>query len=148
MVLGFSQPLTETSTRNLPGGKGQPARKADNLTAMSRLFENVGAQTSHNPMGLHGLLQGQLYLIFILLLSRYIVGYDAVLTDRCVPTFRRNILLILWGGRCDDIKVPLKHWYISTRPHWYHIPQNCDLHIHCCENLTSHKLDILFPCQN
>jgi hypothetical protein len=42
-----------------PGCKGWPARKADNLTAicepMSR--ENVGASTSHNPMGLQGLLQ-------------------------------------------------------------------------------------------
>jgi hypothetical protein len=28
-------PLTEMSTRNLPGGKGRPARKADNLTAIS-----------------------------------------------------------------------------------------------------------------
>jgi hypothetical protein len=26
--------LTEISTRNLPGDKGRPARKADNLTAM------------------------------------------------------------------------------------------------------------------
>jgi hypothetical protein len=32
MALGSTQPLTEMSTRNLPGGKGQPARKADNLT--------------------------------------------------------------------------------------------------------------------
>jgi hypothetical protein len=29
-----SQPLTEMSTRNLPGGKERPARKADNLTAI------------------------------------------------------------------------------------------------------------------
>jgi hypothetical protein len=34
MNLGPSQPLTEMSTRNLPGGKGRPARKADNLTAI------------------------------------------------------------------------------------------------------------------
>jgi hypothetical protein len=34
MALGSTQPLTEMSTRNLPGGKGRPARKADNLTAM------------------------------------------------------------------------------------------------------------------
>jgi hypothetical protein len=32
MALGSTQPLTEISTRNLPGGKGQPARKADDLT--------------------------------------------------------------------------------------------------------------------
>jgi hypothetical protein len=34
MALWSTQPLTEMSTRNLPGGKGRPARKADNLTAI------------------------------------------------------------------------------------------------------------------
>jgi hypothetical protein len=35
MVLVSTQPLTEMSTRNLPGGgKGRPARKADSLTAI------------------------------------------------------------------------------------------------------------------
>jgi hypothetical protein len=34
MALESTQPLTEISTTNLPGGKGQPARKADNLTAI------------------------------------------------------------------------------------------------------------------
>jgi hypothetical protein len=34
MALGSTQPLTEMSTRNLPGGKGRQARKADNLTAI------------------------------------------------------------------------------------------------------------------
>jgi hypothetical protein len=34
MALGSTQPLTEMSTRNLPGGKGRPARKTDNLTAI------------------------------------------------------------------------------------------------------------------
>jgi hypothetical protein len=34
MALESTQPLTEMSTRNLPGGKGKPARKADNLTAI------------------------------------------------------------------------------------------------------------------
>jgi hypothetical protein len=32
MTLGSTQPLTETSTRNLREGKGRPVRKADNLT--------------------------------------------------------------------------------------------------------------------
>jgi hypothetical protein len=64
MALGSTQPLTEMSTRNIPGGKGWLARKADNLTVICELIclENVGASTSHNPMGLHGLLQGYLYL--------------------------------------------------------------------------------------
>jgi hypothetical protein len=34
MALGSTQSLTEMSTRNLPGGKRHPARKADNLTAL------------------------------------------------------------------------------------------------------------------
>jgi hypothetical protein len=34
MTLGSTQPLTEMSTRNILGGKGRPARKADNLTAI------------------------------------------------------------------------------------------------------------------
>jgi hypothetical protein len=32
MTLGSTQPLTEMSTRNLPGGNGRPASGADNLT--------------------------------------------------------------------------------------------------------------------
>jgi hypothetical protein len=56
MALESTQPLTEMSTRNIPGRKGWPAHKADNLTAVC--LKNVGASTSHNPMGLHGLLQG------------------------------------------------------------------------------------------
>jgi hypothetical protein len=32
MALGSTQSLTEMSTRHLPGGKGRPARKADNFT--------------------------------------------------------------------------------------------------------------------
>jgi hypothetical protein len=34
MALGFTQPLTELSTRNLLGDKWRPASKADNLTAI------------------------------------------------------------------------------------------------------------------
>jgi hypothetical protein len=33
VALGSTQPLTEISTRNLPGGKKRPARRADNLAA-------------------------------------------------------------------------------------------------------------------
>jgi hypothetical protein len=35
MALGLTQPLTEMSTRNLPGGKKRPAHKVDNFTAIS-----------------------------------------------------------------------------------------------------------------
>jgi hypothetical protein len=36
IALQFTEPLTEISTGNLPGGKGRPAHKADNLTAISK----------------------------------------------------------------------------------------------------------------
>jgi hypothetical protein len=38
MVLESTQPLTEMSTRNFRGGKGRPAGKADNLTAICELI--------------------------------------------------------------------------------------------------------------
>jgi hypothetical protein len=34
MALGSTQPLTEMSTGNLPGGKKRPARRADNRAAI------------------------------------------------------------------------------------------------------------------
>jgi hypothetical protein len=60
MALGLTQPLTEMSTRNLPGGKGRPARKDDNLIAIFEpiVLEDVGPSTSPNPTGLRYLLQG------------------------------------------------------------------------------------------
>jgi hypothetical protein len=38
MALGSTQHLTEKSTRNLPGGKGRAAHKADTLTAICELI--------------------------------------------------------------------------------------------------------------
>jgi hypothetical protein len=64
MILGSTQPLTEMSTRNLPGGKGRTARKADNLTAMSLLSRKRGgldvSQTYRPPRP----VQWQLYLLY------------------------------------------------------------------------------------
>jgi hypothetical protein len=34
MALGSTQPLTEMSTRDFPGGSEQPTCKADNITAI------------------------------------------------------------------------------------------------------------------
>jgi hypothetical protein len=60
MSLASTQPLTEMSTRNLPGAKGRAVHEADNLTPhlWTDCLENVEASTSHNPVGLHDLLQG------------------------------------------------------------------------------------------
>jgi hypothetical protein len=38
IALESTQPLTETSTRNLPVGKGRSARKFDNLTAICEMI--------------------------------------------------------------------------------------------------------------
>jgi hypothetical protein len=37
MALGLTQPLTKINARNLPGGKKQPGRRADNLAAICEL---------------------------------------------------------------------------------------------------------------
>jgi hypothetical protein len=75
MALGSTQPLTEMSIRSLPGGKKQPAHKADNLTAICEVdcLENMGASKSHNPAGLYDLLLGQLYHFFIQIISKMLV---------------------------------------------------------------------------
>jgi hypothetical protein len=38
--------------------------KAESLTAIYEpIVDNIGSLTSHNPIGLHGLLRGQLYFL-------------------------------------------------------------------------------------
>jgi hypothetical protein len=78
MALELTQPLTEMSTRNLPGGKKRPARRAENLApSMSRMYENVGASTSRNPKGLHGLYRDNFTL-------PYPLRYHCTVTDTVI----------------------------------------------------------------
>jgi hypothetical protein len=53
MALGSIQPSTEMSTRNLPGGEGRPAHKADNLTViceqLSRRCGSLDVSRSYGP---------------------------------------------------------------------------------------------------
>jgi hypothetical protein len=53
MALRSTQPLTEMSTRNLPGGKGRPAPKADNLTAICEpiIYRKYGSLDVPQPYG-------------------------------------------------------------------------------------------------
>jgi hypothetical protein len=40
-------------------------------------IENVGASKSQNPMGLHGLLQGERYLLhMVIMISKHILGEE------------------------------------------------------------------------
>jgi hypothetical protein len=61
VALGWTQPLTEMSTKNLPGGVkgGQCIWLTTLLPSVSGLSrQDVRALTSHNAMGFYGLLQG------------------------------------------------------------------------------------------
>jgi hypothetical protein len=55
MALGSTQPLTEMSTRKLPGGK---KRLTTLPPSVSRMSKNVEALTSRNTKVLHGLYGG------------------------------------------------------------------------------------------
>jgi hypothetical protein len=61
MALGFTQSLIKNEypkqKKMLLWNGERPARKADNLNAICEL-DNMGSLTSHNPIGLHGLLRG------------------------------------------------------------------------------------------
>jgi hypothetical protein len=63
MALGSTQPLTEMSIRNVSGGVkvGRCVRPTTSPPSVIDCLEDVGASTSHNPVGLHGLLQGKLF---------------------------------------------------------------------------------------
>jgi hypothetical protein len=64
MALGSTQPLIEMSTRNLPGVKKRPARRADNVAAICE--PNVRKCGSLNLSRLYGPprpVQGQLHLL-------------------------------------------------------------------------------------
>ena len=63
MVLGSTQPLTEMSTKDLPGAKRRLVGRADNLaTYMCRLSKVFEASTSSNLRGLSRPVQEQPFL--------------------------------------------------------------------------------------
>jgi hypothetical protein len=66
MALGSTQLLTQIllSTRNVPesGRKGGRCLRLASRPLKADFLENVGVSTSHNRLGIHGLLQRELYL--------------------------------------------------------------------------------------
>jgi hypothetical protein len=82
MVLGSTQPLTEMSTRNLPGVKsGRRVGLTTLPPSMSRMSENVGASTSLIPKGLHGLYRDDFTFYFYLVNCRVRIRSSATLTS-------------------------------------------------------------------
>jgi hypothetical protein len=59
MSLGFTQALTDEYQEMFLLSRARPECKVDNLTAIYEpiSYKNVGSSTSHNSMGLHGLLR-------------------------------------------------------------------------------------------
>jgi hypothetical protein len=97
MALGSTQPLTEMSTRNLPGGKGRPAHKTDNFTA---IYEPI-VYKMWEPRRLRTLWAFTAWVTVLL----------------CKP----EIPYINWRQW-----VPLKYWYPFTKATRRHIRENCN----------------------
>jgi hypothetical protein len=86
-ALGFTQPLTEMNTRSrkiFVGSRALPVPRADNITATC---ESIVYTTFHYLIGLHSLLQGQLYFhifIWIQTFSLYGATGDGLVCSRHV----------------------------------------------------------------
>jgi hypothetical protein len=83
MALASTQPLTQMSTRSLPRGTGLSACKADNLTAICEptVLRNVGASTSHNPMGLPGLIRDSFTFSFSFFWLKGLMGVECPMAE-------------------------------------------------------------------
>jgi hypothetical protein len=104
MAVGSTQPLTEMSNRNLPGGKGRPARKADNLTAICEPSrKNVGTSACYTDsftfLSIHirSGLKWQLWLSNIILMCYLILMRKEFRENfaKIKHNLRTNVYLIL-----------------------------------------------------
>jgi hypothetical protein len=72
MALGSSQPLVKMSIRNIPGGKGSRCvRLTTSPPSCAECHENLGAQTSWNPLGHTGSVTGLLHILLSYIICMY-----------------------------------------------------------------------------
>jgi hypothetical protein len=83
---------TQSLTLNLPGVK--PVRKVDNLTAISEpiFYKNSELRRLTIITGLHGLLQGELYLLYTRI---YLFIYSVLITNTYLFIYLVMVLFVL-----------------------------------------------------
>jgi hypothetical protein len=110
MALGSTQPLTEMSVRNLPGGTRRPARKADNRHLWANCLEYVGASTSDTPTGPHGLLRGCLYpfyhsdMALLFYVNAACLAFGLLVFSLWLLLLRNSPFLVVWWCECSDVE--------------------------------------------
>jgi hypothetical protein len=103
MALRSTQPLTEMSTRNLPGGKNR---------WVSRMSENVGASTSRNSKGLHGLYRDNyIYIYFLIKMAtgfvseRILSNLALLILKICLSVYMTLELILVCANNINNKKL-------------------------------------------
>jgi hypothetical protein len=108
--LGSTQLLTEMSARNLPEGKGRPARKADNLTTICepiRLTTLWASTACYKDSFTFVIIIGSLSSLQVKSPSRWcVLAADVVYTRRDTDVFRTKIV------SCNNVNV----WIYTSIP--------------------------------
>jgi hypothetical protein len=125
MALGSTQPLTEMSTRNLPRGKGRPARKAD-LTAICEPIVQKMWEPQHLTTIWASTACYRDTFTFLL--------YTAV----CAPSAGVYVLSIEVCAPCTALCAPSTAWHGSNGQGIIDVPHcnSCSLNTFGVENIS------------
>jgi hypothetical protein len=114
MAMGFTQPLTEMNTRNLPGDKKAAGMSGwqTHCHLWADCLENVGFTTYHNLTGLNSLLEGYFYFFFrkfrILWMKFYLLVEKQCSHISGPSTLEANLCVVgLWKPPESDSKYPV-----------------------------------------
>jgi hypothetical protein len=147
MTLEATQPLTETSTRSLAGGKcGRRLGLTTLPPSMSRMSENVGVSSSRNPKGLHGLYRENFtftILPYLFLHLRYFHFHSALcsnpLSHKIISPFHKVFIpsflpLLQWSFQLTPSfpvtsKIPLPFYISHPLPTSFSIVLPCFIYL-------------------